>query len=93
HDLPADAVIETDCIVDAQGAHPLAFGSLPVSMVGLTQQVKSFERLTIEAAVHGDRKSALLALVTNPLIGDAGLASPLLDEVLAVNKAYLPQFN
>ncbi|MGO2437226.1 MAG: 6-phospho-beta-glucosidase, partial [Serratia proteamaculans] len=90
--LPDDAVIETNCIVDAQGAHPLTFGTLPDSMHALTQQVKAYERLTIEAAVHGDRRSGLLALVTNPLVGNANVAQPLLDEVLAVNAPYLPQF-
>jgi 6-phospho-beta-glucosidase len=91
--LPDDAVIETNCVIDAQGAHPLSFGPLPLAMNGLTQQVKDFERLTIEAAVHGDRQSALLALVVNPLIGGVGIAQPLLDEVLSLNQAYLPQFN
>lgn len=90
--LPDDAVIETNCIVDAQGAHPLTFGTLPDAMHALTQQVKAYERLTIDAAVHGDRRSGLLALVTNPLVGNANVAQPLLDEVLAVNAPYLPQF-
>ncbi|WP_431224668.1 6-phospho-beta-glucosidase [Serratia sp. L9] len=91
--LPDDAVIETNCIVDAQGAHPLAFGQLPEEMHALTQQVKAYERLTIEAAVHGDRRSGLLALVTNPLVANAKIAHPLLDEVIKVNQAYLPQFH
>ena len=90
--LPDDAVIETNCIIDAQGAHPLTFGTLPDAMHALTQQVKAYERLTIEAAVHGDRRSGLLALVTNPLVSNANVAQPLLDEVLAVNAPYLPQF-
>jgi len=90
--LPDDAVIETNCIVDAQGAHPLTFGTLPDAMHALTQQVKAYERLTIEAAVHGDRRSGLLALVTNPLVANANVAQPLLEDVLAVNAPYLPQF-
>nr|WP_154324471.1 6-phospho-beta-glucosidase [Pantoea sp. 201603H] len=91
--LPDDAVVETNCMIDAQGAHPITFGRLPPAMNGLTQQVKDFERLTIEAAVHGDRDSALLALVTNPLIGNLATASDLLEEVLTINKSWLPQFN
>ncbi|WP_314144061.1 6-phospho-beta-glucosidase [Buttiauxella noackiae] len=90
--LPDDAVIETNCLIDALGAHPLAFGKLPPLMNGLTQQVKDFERLTIEAAVHGDKQKALLALVANPLVADVNLASALVDEVLSINKAWLPQF-
>lgn len=91
--LSDDSVVETNCIIDAKGAHPLTFGPLPVSMHGLTQQVKAYERLTIDAAVHGDRRSALLALVTNPLIANASIAQPLLEEVLQVNKPSLPQFS
>ncbi|WP_312740341.1 6-phospho-beta-glucosidase [Cedecea neteri] len=91
--LPDDAVIETNCVIDALGAHPLAFGKLPPLMNGLTQQVKDFERLTIEAAVHGDKQQALLALIANPLVADVNIAQTLLDEVLASNKAWLPQFN
>lgn len=62
-------------------------------MNGLTQQVKAFERLTIEAAVHGCRESALLALVTNPLVGNVTDAQALLDEVLTINRQWLTQFN
>ncbi|MGF1739962.1 6-phospho-beta-glucosidase [Vibrio profundum] len=90
--LPDDAVIETDCIVDSQGPHPLAFGKLPNSMHGLTAQIKSFEQLTIQAAVSGDKEAALLALVTNPLIGDANLAESLLADVISCNQEYLPKF-
>jgi len=93
HGLDDDAVVETNSIIDAQGARPLAFGPLPPAMNGLTQQVKAFEYLTIEAAVHGCRKSALLALVTNPLVGNVTDAQALLDEVLTLNRQWLPQFN
>ena len=71
----------------------LAFGALPPIMNGLTQQVKAFERLTIEAAVHGCRDSALLALVSNPLVGNVTDARALLDEVLTINRPWLTQFN
>ena len=93
HGLDDDAVVETNSIIDAQGARPLAFGPLPPAMNGLTQQVKAFERLTIEAAVHGCRESALLALVANPLVGNVTDAQALLDEVLTINRQWLTQFN
>ena len=54
--------------------------------------MKDFERLTIDAAVHGDKDKALLALVANPLVADVNLATTLVDEVLRINNAWLPQF-
>ncbi|MBX4649861.1 6-phospho-beta-glucosidase [Klebsiella michiganensis] len=93
HGFDDDAVVEINSIIDAQGARPLAFGALPPIMNGLTQQVKAFERLTIEAAVHGCRDSALLALVSNPLVGNVTDARALLDEVLTITRPWLTQFN
>ena len=92
-DLPADAVIETNCVIGSDGAKPLAYGSLPLSIRGLIQQVKGYEELAIEAAVTGDYGKALLALVNHPLVGDASLAGKLLDKILDVNREYLPNFS
>jgi len=48
--------------------------------------------LAVEAAVSGSRETALLALLAHPLVRDVDLAVPLLAEMLAANRAYLPQF-
>lgn len=90
--LAEDAVVETNCIVDATGAKPLVFGALPPAMHALTTQIKTYERLTIEAAVNGDKRAALLALTVNPLVGDARLAADVLEEVLTQNRDYLRPF-
>ena len=60
---------------------------------GLIQQIKAFEQLTIEAAVTGNKQKALLALTTNPFVPSSKVAKLLLDEILEVNQAYLPQFS
>lgn len=90
--LPGDAVVETACMVNADGARPLTFKSFPDSVWGLVCAVKNYESLTVEAAVHGDRNKALLALLANPLVMDYDLAVPLLEELLEENRQYLPQF-
>jgi 6-phospho-beta-glucosidase len=61
-------------------------------MHGLVEQVKAFELLTIEAAMSGDRRVALRALLANPLIGRWELARELLDALLEANGAHLPRF-
>jgi 6-phospho-beta-glucosidase len=90
--LPADASIETACIVNASGIRPLTFGSLPKSVWGLVCAVKNYESLTVEAAVEGDRDKALLALLAHPLVMDYDLARPMLEEIFEANRQYLPQF-
>lgn len=91
-ELPADAVVEINCIIDASGARPIAYGELPLGMKGLVQKVKTYEQLTIEAAVNGDREKALLALVANPLVHNVYQAEHILEDLLKQNAKYLPQF-
>ncbi|ALR90663.1 MULTISPECIES: 6-phospho-beta-glucosidase [Clostridium] len=92
--IPDDSVIEVNCIVDKRGATPLALKS-PVEqkILGLIQSVKAYEILAVEAAVHGDKNAAIMALANNPLIPSIDTAIKLFDELYELNKEYLPQFN
>ena len=40
----------------------------------------------------GDRRNALKALLTNPLVGDYAWTAPLLDALLEANRSFLPRF-
>jgi 6-phospho-beta-glucosidase len=90
--LPDDAVVEVPARVDADGAHPLPLDPLAPELLGLVQQVKAYERLTVAAAVTGDRRTALKALLANPLVGDYQVAAPLLDALLQASRPFLPRF-
>ena len=89
---PEDWVLEMPCQVYKSGFRPIATGPLPTVCFGLLAQVKSYELLTVEAAVHGDRRAAYQALLGHPLGPAADKAQPLLDDMLTTNRAYLPQF-
>jgi 6-phospho-beta-glucosidase len=90
--LPADAVLELPALVNAAGIHPIAQPETPKAVWGLIAAVKNYEQLAVEAAVTGSRQMALEALLAHPLVGDYSTATCLLDEMLAANRAYLPQF-
>jgi len=91
-DLSPESVVEVNCVIDAQGPHPIAVGPLPPQLRGLLQQVKAYEELTVEAAITGDRKVALAALVANPIVPNAHIAKPLLEDLLNAHADYLPAF-
>jgi 6-phospho-beta-glucosidase len=91
-DLPDDAVVEIPARIDRDGAHPLPLGPLPPVLLGLVQQMKAYERLTVAAATSGDRGLALEALLANPLVRDYQVAAPLLDALLAKSRDHLPRF-
>ncbi|MNO09608.1 putative 6-phospho-beta-glucosidase [compost metagenome] len=54
--------------------------------------MKAYEELTIEAAVKGDYAAALQALTIHPLVGDERTAKAVLEDILAQNAEFLPQF-
>jgi 6-phospho-beta-glucosidase len=91
-DLPAEACIEVPAWVDRNGISPLSVGPLPLCVRGLVHMVKSYEELTIQAAVSGDRGLACAALVANPLVGSYAKARAFLERALENERAYLPQF-
>jgi len=88
--LPDDASVEVACLVDRTGAHPLRMGALPLPIRGLVQAVKAYESLTVQAAVEGSKRVALQALMAHPLVPSWEVARPLLDELLAANRPWLP---
>jgi 6-phospho-beta-glucosidase len=69
------------CRVGRNGATPLLVGEIPLPYRGLVQAVKTYESLTVEAAVTRSRDTAILALAVHPLCGDIDTAVALVDEL------------
>jgi 6-phospho-beta-glucosidase len=90
---PAHWVLEMPSTVKKGGITPLPAEPLPPTQFGLIAQVKTYEILTVEAAVHGDRSAAYQALLANPLGPPADKIQEVLDDMLETHKEYLPQFS
>ncbi|MFB7140211.1 6-phospho-beta-glucosidase [Gottfriedia sp. NPDC056225] len=90
--IPNDSAVEVSCVITKDGPKPIVMGDLPVSVRGLVQQIKSFERVACEAAVTGDYDLAILALTINPLVASDKVAKQIVDEMLEAHKKHLPQF-
>lgn len=89
---PSDWVLELPAKIDKQGVHPLSAEPLPAVCFGLISQVKMYELLTVEAAVHADRNAAYQALLAHPLGPSADRVQRVLDDMLETNRQWLPQF-
>lgn len=79
--IPDDAVVEVPARVSRAGVYPLPVGPLPEEVFGLVRQVKSYERLTIEAAVGRSHAKALAALLANPLVRTLAAARAVLADL------------
>jgi 6-phospho-beta-glucosidase len=81
--LAADDVVEVPARIGREGPSPVAQRPLAPELLGLTQHVAAYERLTAEAAVTRDRTTARKALLTNPLVREYAKVDELVDELLA----------
>ena len=88
----ADWVLEIPAKVDKRGIHPLPAAPLPRTCFGLISQVKMYELLTLEAAVHGNKNALYQALLTHPLGPSADRAQAVMDDMLETNRQWLPRF-
>ena len=89
---PADWVLELPAVVNRQGIRPHPAKPLPDPCFELISQVKRYELLTVEAAVHGNKNAMLEALTTHPLGPGADRSRAVMEDLLETNRQWLPQF-
>ncbi len=89
-----EAVVELNTAVDRFGFHPVHFGPLPAAIAGVCNMAATVQDLTVEAAMTGDRRLALQALLMDPLVYSMEIdeVGKMLDEMLLAQKVWLPRF-
>ena len=87
--LPDDHVVEVPARVTAAGVAALPVAPLPDDIRGLVSAVAGYERLALDAAVHGGRDRVLRAMQAHPLVLQYERAEKLTDLLLAHNSQHL----
>jgi alpha-galactosidase len=90
--LPTGAVVETPGLVSGMGVRGVGVGPLPDPIAELCRREITVGKLTVDAAVLGDRQTALQALLLDPIITDLDVARQILDDYLETYREHLPQF-
>ncbi|MCL1843104.1 MAG: 6-phospho-beta-glucosidase [Defluviitaleaceae bacterium] len=91
--MAPDDIVETRAVVGKNGAETLSAKEAGGEYIqGIMQAIKTYERLTVKAALTGCRDSAIAALMANPLVGDYDAAVGCFNEMLEAHKKYLPLF-
>ncbi len=92
--LPADAVIESICVIDGDGIRGRDRSALPTPYDEIVRRHVATQELTVEAALRGDRTLAAEAFALDPLAGrgDLHATDAMVDELLSGTAEWLPQF-
>jgi alpha-galactosidase len=90
--LPHNAIVEVPALVSAVGIRGVPVGDLPEPVAELCRREVAVAELAVKAAATGDRRSALHALLMDPMVTDVEQAKGILDGYLKVHGDLLPQF-
>jgi alpha-galactosidase len=92
--LPRGAVVETLGLVDGAGFAPISIGPLPEVLRRVTEVHCQIQKMTLEAALTGNRKLAFEALMLDPLCAKLppSQIKKMGQELMSATGKYLPQF-
>jgi len=90
--LPRNCIVEVPGWIDGNHFYGESVGPLPSVIAGWCNQQAAIHYLNAKAAVEGDRKAALEALLLDPVVPDRFTAEKCLDAMLQAHRAYLPRF-
>jgi len=91
--LPRTAVIEIPATADGDGLHPIAVGPLPEAPAAYIRTQLSIQRLITEAYRTRSKNLLLQALLLDPVVNSVVEAEKMLDEMLELQKEFLPEFD
>lgn len=92
HNLPMTAEVEVQVVSDSQGVRPIVIGDAPIALKGMLEKRFAWHELVADAAVKGDRKLALQAMMVDEMAIWPDQSVKMLDELLESSKDLLPQF-
>ena len=92
NNLPSDGVVEVPARVDGQGVHPQNVGRIPEPLAAFIRTQMSIIEILTEAYRTRSKKLLLQALLLDPVVDSVSRAEKLLDEMLVLQKDFLPDF-
>lgn len=91
--LNPDGVVEVPILVDDKGIHPQPIPALPEGVASMCRTQMSIQKLTIQAYKERSKNLLLQTLLLEPTVDDINKAEALIDDMLELQKDYLPEFH
>lgn len=91
--LQDDAMVEVPAALGSDGPKPFAVGQIPTFQKGMIEGQLAYEKLVVDAWYEGSRQKLVNALTLNRTVVNVPTAQAIVDDILAENREYLPQFS
>jgi alpha-galactosidase len=90
--LPLDLVLECSATVDKNGVHGIKVGNLPKNIAAILRIEASVQDLCVEAVLKESKELAIASLAIDPNVGNFEMAEKIFNDMMEVQKNYLPNF-
>lgn len=90
--LPQDLVIECSGTVNKNGIHGVNLGNIPKNIAAILRIEASIQDLCIEAILQESKQLAIDCLAVDVNCGSIEMAEAIFNEMMEVQKRYLPNF-
>jgi alpha-galactosidase len=90
--LERDSIVEVPARVDGNGIHPERIGPLPEAIAAFCRTQVSIQKILVEAYAKRSKNLLLQALLLDPVVDSVQRAERMLDEMLELQKDFLPSF-
>lgn len=90
--LPDETVVERPALISGSGIQPLQLPDFPVTLLPRLARFATIYEMAVRAALEGDRGLLLGAMCEASAISDKETVRKMMEELLAAQKEYLPQF-
>ena len=90
--LPPAAILEGTARVERERIQPRRAGELPAGIAAVLQRHAAVQELGVEAALSGDRRLVVQAMLAEGFIASPARAGELTDALLRAHRSHLPQF-
>ena len=90
--LPDDAFLELPAAATARGFNPVQIRDFPDELGALLVKPLAVAELVVDAALKGDRKLFIEAVLMGGYIEDRTAVTKMVDELIQAHIQYLPQF-
>lgn len=90
--LLPDGIVEVPVEVDGEGIHPVKVPPLPEGLAAFCRTQMAIQKLTVEAYRQRSKNLLLQTLLLEPVVNSVSNAEQLIEDMLQLQAAYVPEF-
>ncbi|TFG06252.1 MAG: hypothetical protein EU539_08105 [Promethearchaeota archaeon] len=90
--LPSDLILECSAIINREGAHGKKLGKIPKNIAALLRIEASIQDVCVEAILKESKELAIACIAMDVNCGSFEVAQNIFDEMVEIQRDYLPNF-